>query len=226
MNKYGVTLTGPGGVPSRPKLSGPKLLCQLKDKVEVATLTSDMQPFSALPWATQLPLKQLTSDIGPYKSCAVVSSAGSLRNSGLGKEIGEKLLHWCFKNKCLTDEKKKKFCFYWVCVLCYYCFIREPFEDLKWMCFDQSVKHLDCTFYIWRSLSRAGKQNDWQACNVLEICFMSELSSYKQSKMIQHWELQKSDNGIKKMHCNLKSCISCCAKDYNVAIEWILQGLI
>ncbi|XP_045895385.1 beta-galactoside alpha-2,6-sialyltransferase 1 isoform X1 [Micropterus dolomieu] len=87
MNKYGVEFSGPGGVSSRPKLSGPKLLCQLKDKVEVMTLTSDLQPFLSLPWASQLPPKQLTSDLGPYKSCAVVSSAGSLRNSGLGKEI-------------------------------------------------------------------------------------------------------------------------------------------
>lgn len=89
MNKYGVELSGPGGVSGTPKLSGPKLLCQLKDKVEVATLTPDLQPFSLLPWATQLPPQQLTSDLGPYKSCAVVSSAGSLRYSGLGKEIGE-----------------------------------------------------------------------------------------------------------------------------------------
>lgn len=89
MNKYGVELSGPGGVSGTPKLSGPELLCQLKDKVEVATLTPDLQPFSLLPWATQLPPQQLTSDLGPYKSCAVVSSAGSLRYSGLGKEIGE-----------------------------------------------------------------------------------------------------------------------------------------
>uniref|UniRef100_A0A3B4G8S3 Beta-galactoside alpha-2,6-sialyltransferase 1 n=1 Tax=Pundamilia nyererei TaxID=303518 RepID=A0A3B4G8S3_9CICH len=87
MNKYGVELSGPGGVSGTPKLSGPELLCQLKDKVEVATLTPDLQPFSLLPWATQLPPQQLTSDLGPYKSCAVVSSAGSLRYSGLGKEI-------------------------------------------------------------------------------------------------------------------------------------------
>uniref|UniRef100_A0A3B5ACT1 Beta-galactoside alpha-2,6-sialyltransferase 1 n=1 Tax=Stegastes partitus TaxID=144197 RepID=A0A3B5ACT1_9TELE len=87
MNKYGVQLSGPGGVSSRPKLSGPELLCQLKDNVEVMTLTADLQPFSALPWAAQLPPKPLTSDLGPYKSCAVVSSAGSLRYSGLGKEI-------------------------------------------------------------------------------------------------------------------------------------------
>lgn len=88
MNKYGVKFSGPGGVSSRPKLSGPELLCQLKFKVDVSTLTSDLQPFSSVPWASQLPSKQLTSDLGPYKSCAVVSSAGSLRSSGLGKEIG------------------------------------------------------------------------------------------------------------------------------------------
>ncbi|XP_076025309.1 beta-galactoside alpha-2,6-sialyltransferase 1 [Genypterus blacodes] len=87
MNKYGVELSGPGGVPSRPKLSGPELLCQLKDKVQVTTLTPDLPPFSSLPWASQLPPNLLTSDLGPYRSCAVVSSAGSLRNSGLGKEI-------------------------------------------------------------------------------------------------------------------------------------------
>ncbi|XP_043997533.1 beta-galactoside alpha-2,6-sialyltransferase 1 isoform X1 [Gambusia affinis] len=88
MNKYGVKVSGPGGTSNRPKLSGRELLCQLKEKVEVTTLTSDHQPFPALAWAPLLlPSQQLTSDLGPYKSCAVVSSAGSLRNSGLGKEI-------------------------------------------------------------------------------------------------------------------------------------------
>ncbi|KAM4620185.1 beta-galactoside alpha-2,6-sialyltransferase 1 [Polymixia lowei] len=87
MNKYGVQFSGPGGVASRPKLSGPELLCQLKKKVEVMTLTPDLQPFASLTWASQLPPNPLTSDLGPFKSCAVVSSAGSLRYSGLGKEI-------------------------------------------------------------------------------------------------------------------------------------------
>lgn len=86
MNKYGVEVSSSES--SRLKLSGPELLCQLKEKVEVSTLTSDLQPFSSLPWAAQLPPTPLTSDLGPYKSCAVVSSAGSLRNSGLGREIG------------------------------------------------------------------------------------------------------------------------------------------
>ncbi|KAM6986995.1 beta-galactoside alpha-2,6-sialyltransferase 1 [Aplochiton taeniatus] len=87
MNKYGVEFSGPGGVAGRPKVSGSELLCQLKEKVEVSTLTPDLSPFSSLPWATQLPAKQMNSDLGTYKTCAVVSSAGSLRNSGLGKEI-------------------------------------------------------------------------------------------------------------------------------------------
>lgn len=103
MNKYGVEFSGPGGVSSRPKLSGPKLLCQLKDNVEVTTLTPDFQPFSPLPWAAQLPPNQLTSDLGPYKSCAVVSSAGSMRFSGLGKEIGELLLQKCLPKKINVD---------------------------------------------------------------------------------------------------------------------------
>ncbi|XP_026184830.1 beta-galactoside alpha-2,6-sialyltransferase 1 [Mastacembelus armatus] len=87
MNKYGVEVSEPDSKTSRPKLSGPDLLCQLKDKVEVTTLTPDLQPFSSMAWAAQLPPKQLTSDLRSYNTCAVVSSAGSLRSSGLGKEI-------------------------------------------------------------------------------------------------------------------------------------------
>nr|XP_057943150.1 beta-galactoside alpha-2,6-sialyltransferase 1 [Doryrhamphus excisus] len=87
MNKYGVEFSNPADVASRPKLSGPELLCQLYKKMEVSTLTPDLKALSSLPWASLLPPNSLTSDLGPYKRCAVVSSAGSLRNSGLGKEI-------------------------------------------------------------------------------------------------------------------------------------------
>lgn len=94
MNKYGVEVSGPGPGAHKPKLSSSELLCQLKEKVEVTTLTSDVRPFSLLPWAAQLPAKQLKAELGPFRTCAVVSSAGSLRNSGLGKEIGKVVL--CF----------------------------------------------------------------------------------------------------------------------------------
>ncbi|XP_036380257.1 beta-galactoside alpha-2,6-sialyltransferase 1 [Megalops cyprinoides] len=83
MNKYGVPPQSRGG----PKRSGPELLCQLKEKVEVTTLTPELKPFSSLPWLSLLPPRPLTSDLGPFKTCAVVSSAGSLKHSGLGKEI-------------------------------------------------------------------------------------------------------------------------------------------
>lgn len=87
MNKYGVRYPGPENAARRSKLSGPELLCQIKNMVQIATLTQDMEPFSGFPWASQLPPRQITADIGPFKTCAVVSSAGSLKNSGLGKEI-------------------------------------------------------------------------------------------------------------------------------------------
>ncbi|TSL04290.1 Beta-galactoside alpha-2,6-sialyltransferase 1 [Bagarius yarrelli] len=87
MNKYGVTFSNPEGGRRQQKLSGPRLLCQLKDTVKMTTLTPDMDPFTKFPWASQLPAQPLTSTIGPFKTCAVVSSAGSMRKSGLGKEI-------------------------------------------------------------------------------------------------------------------------------------------
>lgn len=89
MNKYGVQYPRAGSAAHRSKLSGPELLCQIKEMVQITTLTQDMEPFAGFPWASQLPPRQLTSDIGPFKTCAVVSSAGSLKHSGLGKEIGK-----------------------------------------------------------------------------------------------------------------------------------------
>ncbi|MCI4386525.1 hypothetical protein PGIGA_G00063460 [Pangasianodon gigas] len=87
MNKYGVNLSNSEGGKRRQKRSGPELLCQLKEMVKITTLMPEMEPFNKFLWASQLPAKPLTSALGPFKTCAVVSSAGSLRNSGLGKEI-------------------------------------------------------------------------------------------------------------------------------------------
>ncbi|KAG9346326.1 hypothetical protein JZ751_006637 [Albula glossodonta] len=87
MNKYKVQVQGLAIEGGRPKLSGPELLCQLKGGVKVATLTSDLQPFSELTWGSLLPQRSMTFDLGPFKSCAVVTSAGSMRHSGLGAEI-------------------------------------------------------------------------------------------------------------------------------------------
>lgn len=89
MNKYGVDLSGQeAGNKKQRKLSGAELLCQLKERVKISSLTPEMEPFSKFNWASQLPTKPLTSVLGPFKTCAVVMSAASLRRSGLGKEIG------------------------------------------------------------------------------------------------------------------------------------------
>ncbi|XP_006627561.3 beta-galactoside alpha-2,6-sialyltransferase 1 isoform X1 [Lepisosteus oculatus] len=86
MNKYGVHFERLASR-RRQRLTGEELLCELKDKVAVTSLTPDLPPFSELSWGSQLPPHLVTAHLGPYKSCAVVSSAGSLKNSGLGREI-------------------------------------------------------------------------------------------------------------------------------------------
>ncbi|XP_028809956.1 beta-galactoside alpha-2,6-sialyltransferase 2b isoform X2 [Denticeps clupeoides] len=84
INRHKVTYTGSRTT----KLSGDKLLCQLKSKSLGATLNGTEQPFSKFGWdklAPPPPLEKLYG--GPLKSCAVVTSAGAILGSSLGKEI-------------------------------------------------------------------------------------------------------------------------------------------
>ncbi|XP_015272336.1 PREDICTED: beta-galactoside alpha-2,6-sialyltransferase 1-like [Gekko japonicus] len=86
MNKYHV----PPDVGMRqgvPRLTGMELLCHLKARVDVRTLVEDEGPFAAPEWTGVLPQRSLAEDMGPLERCAVVSSAGSMLGSGLGKEI-------------------------------------------------------------------------------------------------------------------------------------------
>lgn len=88
MNKYHV----PPDVGTRQgvrRLTGVELLCHLKARVDVTTLVGDEGPFAAPEWTGVLPQRSLAEDLGPLERCAVVSSAGSMLGSGLGKEIGE-----------------------------------------------------------------------------------------------------------------------------------------
>lgn len=89
-NKHRVSYTGR----RRAAGSAKELLCQMKAQAQLRTVDGSEQPFSSLGWARLVPSLPLESlhkhrDQGSFKSCAVVTSAGAILRSGLGKEIGE-----------------------------------------------------------------------------------------------------------------------------------------
>ncbi|XP_077039753.1 beta-galactoside alpha-2,6-sialyltransferase 1 isoform X2 [Agelaius phoeniceus] len=83
MNKYNVTYSGKRNA----KLSPEKLLCQLRDRVNVTMIQRSDGPFGTSEWLQYLPGKSLSEAVGQLGRCAVVSSAGSLKSSRLGQEI-------------------------------------------------------------------------------------------------------------------------------------------
>lgn len=85
LNKYNVSYKGPGpGV----KFSAEALLCHLRDQVNVSMVEATDFPFNTSEWEGYLPKESIRIKAGPWGRCAVVSSAGSLKFSQLGKEIG------------------------------------------------------------------------------------------------------------------------------------------
>ena len=77
-----------------PSQTAKELLCELKAQARLQTVDGTEPPFSSLGWARlapSLPLDQLHKRLeqGSFNSCAVVTSAGAILRSGLGKEIGE-----------------------------------------------------------------------------------------------------------------------------------------
>ncbi|XP_034549248.1 beta-galactoside alpha-2,6-sialyltransferase 2 [Notolabrus celidotus] len=87
-NKHHVLFNGHRRAAQSPK----DLLCQMKAQARLRTVDGSEQPFSSLGWADlipSLPLEQLYKQQGQssYKTCAVVTSAGAILRSGLGKEI-------------------------------------------------------------------------------------------------------------------------------------------
>lgn len=94
MNKYNVTYNGKRNAA---KLSPEKLLCQLRDRVDVTMIQGVDSPFDTPEWQSYLPGKSLNETVGHLARCAVVSSAGSLKSSHLGQEIGwYKVKYHCF----------------------------------------------------------------------------------------------------------------------------------
>ncbi|XP_022058409.2 beta-galactoside alpha-2,6-sialyltransferase 2 [Acanthochromis polyacanthus] len=83
-NKHHVLYSGH----RRTAQSAKELLCQIKAQARLRTVDGSEQPFSSLGWARlvpSVPLEQL--DQSSFKTCAVVTSAGAILRSGLGREI-------------------------------------------------------------------------------------------------------------------------------------------
>lgn len=86
-NKHHVSYTGHRSATQ----STQKLLCQMKSQARLRTVDGSEEPFSSLRWARfvpSVPLEQLHRQ-NSFKTCAVVTSAGAILRSRLGKEIGE-----------------------------------------------------------------------------------------------------------------------------------------
>uniref|UniRef100_F6YWA6 Beta-galactoside alpha-2,6-sialyltransferase 1 n=2 Tax=Monodelphis domestica TaxID=13616 RepID=F6YWA6_MONDO len=84
MNKYNVSFEGTRQVE---KLSTSGLLCQLANRVKVTMIQGTDFPFNTSEWEKSLPPKNIRESFGRLGTCAVVSSAGSLKASYLGTEI-------------------------------------------------------------------------------------------------------------------------------------------
>lgn len=85
MNKYKVSYKGPGpGI----KFSAEALRCHLRDHVNVSMVEATDFPFNTSEWEGYLPKDNIRTKAGTWGRCAVVSSAGSLKSSQLGREIG------------------------------------------------------------------------------------------------------------------------------------------
>lgn len=87
MNKYNVVQGDRRWGSKRAQPTGHELLCMLRERASVETLQSHHGPLDTVEWAKYLPVKNLSEELGHLKNCAVVSSAGSIQRSSLGKEI-------------------------------------------------------------------------------------------------------------------------------------------
>ncbi|KAL7865805.1 hypothetical protein SRHO_G00110520 [Serrasalmus rhombeus] len=83
-NKHGVAYRGR----RKPQQSSKQVLCEMKRRGRVRTLDGAELPFSTLGWKKIVPASSLEQLYGSsFRSCAVVTSAGAILHSGLGKEI-------------------------------------------------------------------------------------------------------------------------------------------
>nr|CAD7458498.1 unnamed protein product [Timema tahoe] len=84
-NPYNVQYAGPRGTYTEKSVQ--QLVCELKQRVDMRTLSKEDEPFRSLGLAESFPDAPLFDERRCYNTCAIVSNAGSLYKSGLGAFI-------------------------------------------------------------------------------------------------------------------------------------------
>lgn len=102
INKFHVKYTGPKNTA---QLSPEKVLCQLQKKLDFRMINTSDAPFNTSEWETYLPKTNISMELGKLGRCAVVSSAGSIKHSHLGTEIGLYLCIFLLQQKQLNMIK-------------------------------------------------------------------------------------------------------------------------
>lgn len=64
------------------------LICELQESVKVEMLRENLEPFKSLGYDKYFPRREIFENFPKRNTCAIVSSAGSMYKSKLGKEIG------------------------------------------------------------------------------------------------------------------------------------------
>lgn len=72
-----------------PQKSRQELICELQESVNVDMLRQNIEPFKSLGYDKYFPHKGFFESFLHRNTCAIVSSAGSMYKSKLGKEIGK-----------------------------------------------------------------------------------------------------------------------------------------
>lgn len=81
-----------------PHKSRHDLICELQESVKVEMLHENLEPFKSLGYDKYFPRREIFENFPKHNTCAIVSSAGSMYKSKLGKEIGMYKSFLCLLN--------------------------------------------------------------------------------------------------------------------------------
>ncbi|XP_023237506.1 beta-galactoside alpha-2,6-sialyltransferase 2-like [Centruroides sculpturatus] len=83
-NRYNVNFKGQRPLSYK---TAKALVCEAKKVIKIEMLTQNTEPFKSLGFGRLFPSQPINKVLGKFQTCAIVSSAGSMYKSKLGKEI-------------------------------------------------------------------------------------------------------------------------------------------